>query len=383
MNLIKRKLLDYSQNNGESILLNNMIGIPQEEKSIIIESFDFKDWMEKFENNFSKIDKTIYLKEKTLEEKILKILTSSHYRKGGLTSLNFDIYKENFLKKIKNKIINNETIKIILPAFSFKHTNLLKCRRKTPDLGDIASLTRLYEITRLIQEFYKPGAIIEILSDGSVHTPIFRDNVYFAEIYFNGIKDIVVKLGIQNNIKITSMEMILDKHSSLINSFYKDCYKDTEFKFKNYQKDQNIKCLRDHIKHNLNLGKITLDILYSTLHKNPSEIALDNEIIQKVIEKQTDLSCFEYILLHSLIYASGVLDLEFPDALRATTHPKEGQLGLHLVNSKTQIVPWMGIGGIKKDGSVRVKHEIDFIKDNSYTPVYIRGEDLPFYYIQY
>lgn len=42
----------------------------------------------------------------------------------------------------------------------------------------------------------------------------------------------------------------------------------------------------------------------------------------------------------------------------------------------------MGIGGVKKDGSIRVKHESDFLKDSSYTSVYIKGEDLPFYYTQ-
>lgn len=117
----------------------------------------------------------------------------------------------------------------------------------------------------------------------------------------------------------------MDTYSESINNVYNLCFEDTENKFSDYYNNPSVLSLRNNFKYNLNLGRATLNVLHNnSLHKSPGVCVLEMYALHETLEVQTDTSSFEYILLHNLIYVTKMLEIAFPNALRATIHPKEG-----------------------------------------------------------
>jgi len=110
------------------------------------------------------------------------------------------------------------------------------------------------------------------------------------------------------------------------------------------------------------------------------ESTLSNlHLVRKRALERSEECAFEFALLLYTLKQMNLVKSIFPEALRATVHPKPGQWGLHLVNKRSGIFPWHGIAYKKLNGQWRIKYEFDAIRRNA-IPVHLEGDMYPFYY---
>ncbi|EME45898.1 hypothetical protein DOTSEDRAFT_51518 [Dothistroma septosporum NZE10] len=73
-----------------------------------------------------------------------------------------------FLRQLKHYTRLNSKIELVLPAFPCKSSNPDKVGNDLPDRGEMIALTTLHNFVRSVEDIYKPGAQVLIVSDGHV-----------------------------------------------------------------------------------------------------------------------------------------------------------------------------------------------------------------------
>jgi len=311
---------------------------------------------------------------------IANLFLSNKYRKSSTLKVADADFRQNLITKITNIVNKNKPITLVMPSFPFKSGNFAKCQRRLPDLAEVASLCRLWEITQQAEYIYKPGMQIIILSDGVMLSDVFNIRPYFCKIYLQTVEHWIRLMGMESRIKIFDLNSLLQKH----------------FPDFNVEVDKEILLLKN------NLKPEDVSRLYYSLRLNYDNtlwlqefatMCLNNfspEVAVKLLERrdsEVGHKIFEYKSLWNTVEHLGVIESLFPDHIRATPHTfkHDNKLTLHLVNENTIILPWMGVGVVKYSGSlghgvitVKYEHEVNHEKS---IPIFIQGEETPFGYI--
>ncbi|KAH6616647.1 Pyoverdine/dityrosine biosynthesis protein-domain-containing protein [Boeremia exigua] len=78
-----------------------------------------------------------------------------------------------FLGLIYRSVKNNETVRMVLPAFPFKSPNSsVKVLGTLPDKAEDIALAHLNGLCAAIEDIYSPGAVLTIVSDGLVYNDL-------------------------------------------------------------------------------------------------------------------------------------------------------------------------------------------------------------------
>ncbi len=104
-------------------------------------------------------------------------------------------------------IEQNEQIQFMIPAFPFKSPSSDKCLGKAADKAEEESFKYLKNICDEVKEKYKPGAKINIFSDGRIFADIttgVTDNDVTE--YTKGIKKMINDLGASDCLNIITLE---------------------------------------------------------------------------------------------------------------------------------------------------------------------------------
>lgn len=307
-----------------------------------------------------------------LVEDILSIILSKRYRRGPRRF--FEENRSEYERKIKISIEEGRPIEFVLPSFPVKCFNPLKVRRREPDLAEVASLSRLYSLCREIERVYSPGARFILVSDGLVYAPIFREPLQYSERYRDKLKNIVNKMRISSYIYVFDMSDLVKPLRREFKNVSGRVKEDIREYWKNKDFSSDVNGLINNTMTNINLMNYSENSLLGAFNY-PNKSSVSAEI--KEIAKK---SAFEYLIFNQTIKEIGLLERYFPEALRVTCHPKEGQIGLNLVHPKSFNFPWNGVGILKNDGTVRVEFEHEARRRPNYIPVYIEGENHPFYF---
>ena len=110
-------------------------------------------------------------------EQIWALITSGKYRRGSL-SYPQEAYDE-IIESIETSINDSKPIELVFSFFPCKVRQPLKTMAKSGseiDIGEIASLLRLYEICYGIMQIYEPGAKFNIMCDGFRYQDCFFDS---------------------------------------------------------------------------------------------------------------------------------------------------------------------------------------------------------------
>ncbi|MFB6246150.1 MAG: L-tyrosine/L-tryptophan isonitrile synthase family protein [Candidatus Pacearchaeota archaeon] len=265
-------------------------------------------------------------------------------------------------------------IEFVLPSFPVKCFNPLKVRRREPDLAEVASLSRLYSLCREIARIYSPGARFMLVLDGLVYAPIFREPLQYSREYKNKLIEMVCKMRISSYIHISDMSGLVNSLKEEFKNVSERVKEDITKYWKSESFSSEVNGLINNTMTNINLMNYSESSLLEAFNY-PSESPVRSEI-EEIAKK----SAFEYLVFNQTIKEISLLERYFPEALRVTCHPKEGQIGLHLVHPKSFNFPWNGVGIMKKDGTVRVEFEHEARRDPNYIPVYIKGQNHPFYF---
>ncbi|MED1302217.1 hypothetical protein BK704_19470 [[Bacillus thuringiensis] serovar konkukian] len=353
----------------------------------VIDFFDYQthrqETIEKA-NKFIEANHKKMSKCKSIYEKIFFIMETIYFRSGTLKHTRYSENREVFQPILERCILKDAPLEFILPSFPFKVGNPIKAMRNAPDMAEVLCLSRLYEICLVIQHVYPPGAKFIIISDGQIYHNIFGATLYEALYYKENSIQMIYSLGFEDKLEMIDMQDLINQRKQE----FDDCRNQLRPVFEEWwsQKDKDLKILSliNATTININMNNVINDLIQVTtkdMMHTFDEIG-HIQYIKKVREEiyiQANKAAFEFSLF---LYTLKELDLvlaAYPNAIRATVHPKPKQWGIHLVNKESRIFPWHGVAYKKKNGQWRIKLEYELIRNYS-VPVYINGESSPFYY---
>lgn len=337
-----------------------------------------------FETKTKKDEKDIERYLKTLRpygsttECILKILTSNRFRKGSLNKVDFKYYRHSIFQLIRRRVRKNEPLQITLLACPFKVPNPRKVlSRVTPDLAEIGMLIKLNELNSVIKHIYPPGVEITIIHDGLFYNKPFnvtRDKVLlYRKLFQSWIKyldlDFATSLDLIDLFGEAYPKFDLNKAKLKAKKHLKKWMYEEEYKQERHE------CF-----------KLTLNEMWLPKYSREDFIKSIEEyenfgfIKDKEIERQVWNSVFIYKQNEIVLYHNDPRPILFPQAIHASAKYRVGRLSLWLIRSGHAILPWHGVGILRKDGIISVGYEPYLRKSDSFQPVYLEREETQFFY---
>ena len=349
-------------------------------KKMRVESFDFLKLRKQTEERIIFFRGKDFAASSSIAEKILRIVTSQKYRAGSLYLISIEQHKDAWLSKLQHHIDKNESVQFMLPAFPFKIRNPLKSSRGGADLAEVASFCKFNEINLQIRKVYNPGAEFHIFHDGHLYYRHFLHAKEDADNYFATLKGFARALQLEKVIILKDAFEELQKFRN-----FKKIYDEARIEIQNLwdiEKDSNEKILtiRRSSRDNINVSDIDEGALYEIAVHADDELNEGTKRVKTEIARRADFCAFEYMVVQHALERLKFFALSLPNGVRMTVHPKGGQIGIFLVKRTTFLLPWMGVGAIKKNGELSVRYERD-VKNNEYfIAVYVGADTSPFYY---
>lgn len=318
-------------------------------------------------------------------EKAFEIISAKRYRAGTVSQTRFEDNKELFRPTLQSHIDARTPLQFVLPSFPYKFANPVKVARKSPDMAEVLCLSQLYEACHSLGRIYEPGARFTIISDGQLYQSMFGITVYEAINYRDQVREMISALGYDDLVDIVDMVDLVDTQRDRFELVKGKLLPVFGEWWDTHPDDERRASLIKSSAPNINTaGEVSHDLVQlatkDIAHATDAEDTLENfEKVRASVRERTEQAAFDFALV---LYTLRELDLVskcYPQAIRATVHPKPEQWGIHLVNRHTRVFPWQGVACKAEGGRWTVRYEFDAMRRGA-VPVHIGGEMFPFYY---
>ncbi|MDQ6839486.1 MAG: isocyanide synthase family protein [Actinomycetota bacterium] len=322
----------------------------------------------------------------TVYDRVFAIMEAKRYRAGTMTQTRFAENKELFRPVLEGHINDGAPLEFVLPSFPYKFSNPVKVARKAPDMAEILCLSQLYEICHCLSSVYDGGARFVIISDGHLYHKMFGISEYEAVEFRDQVKEMISLLGFADSIDIVDMHDLIRSHQERYDLIWHELEPVFGKWWEQNPDNERVCSLIKSSAPNINTaGEVTHDLVQMAtkdiLHDTDEDETLANfqKIRDRVRERSED-GALEFALTLYTLKELALVERCYPQAIRATVHPKPEQWGIHLVNRQTRVFPWQGVA-VHKASNDRwtVKYESEAIRRRA-TPIHIKGELFPFYY---
>lgn len=267
-------------------------------------------------------------------------------------------YDEATLKgELRQRFEARERLQLVFLGFPFKDQNPFRTEAPAdcPDLGEIAFLIRLHALAISLYTVHPYGVDWIIVTDGDVYEPILGYPYGSAKRYANRLREIRYDLNIQGSISFIPLSDLLSRYGgdgeaeAGIGDIY-DALKADD----SPEGRQALSTLARGLLWNYASRQATDALsrqgawqLLNGIEPQTSQIELS--LRQELTAKANDAS-LQYAAVNLFLKQESVIRRFFPQALRATVHPKPGQIALPQLGS---VFPWNGVG-VLTSGSGRV-----------------------------
>jgi len=240
-------------------------------------------------------------------------------------------------------------LRFVVPAFPFKDQNPFRTGRNTPashvDFGELALVARLHALALAISQVHPYGAEWIIVSDGVTYAPIFAVPEEEARRYRLSLQDFRNRLNLQNTLHfldLSDMASRLPNFSALV--------EDIEGKLRKLTATgddaERLEVLARGISWNLStreyLDEYEPAELWSVLTSSqPSAMPHVSERLRTEIVERSRNAAIRYAAFNMAFSHVQLLERFLPGAIRATVHPKPGQVALPRLGD---VYPWNGVG---------------------------------------
>lgn len=325
-------------------------------------------------------------KGETVDEKILSIFLDEQVLFGPREYVEDN--SEKWVEGFKVFTSENKPIVLTILGFPFKMPVPIKTNRKHPDMGEVLSLKRLYDLTQLISKVYSPGAAVTIFTEG-VFGRFNNQPEQEYKTYKDDLFRIVQDMGWDKNISLLELEEMekLDPNFSVrfdqkVEQNKKLFAENDESFMKKYEG------ARDSILRIINTRDLNknIELLMDVYNDKLSDSEVSPEVVEvrKYIEKNAHETLLRY---HAYLMVRDDLDYIYrtlPNAITLSVSPKPNRLGVIPVTEDCVRLPYHGVPIYHRDNNYfTIEYLIDIMRDgNEYTKIYWESdsENLPFYY---
>lgn len=238
--------------------------------------------------------------------------------------------------KIDQSVRNNEPIHFVLPAFPSKSASRLKVIGYMPDMAEVLALQFLDQKCQSIQDYYPPGAIITICSDGRVFSPIDRVSDEEVSQYSSGIQDII-RIYNLSNLKFFCLEDCLSGSPDELRGHLLRHYA------------PSLESLRSSFQ---NADPLVQTFLGIKRFMAEELLLIDGPIRTKSALAQ-ESKRLAYLMIQRSQAWGEFISAHFPDALRLSIHPQPAhytKIGIYMVETLDNwLTPWHGVAVKRHD----------------------------------
>lgn len=345
-----------------------------------INSEDLKTYLE-----YNKIP-NFKIKGKDINEKIFNLFLNNNIRFGPRK--NIITLKDYWIKKINFFVSKNKTLHFVILGFPFKIPVLLKTNRTLPDMGELLSLKRLYDIAQLIKTFYKKGAKITIITE-----EIFGafNNMKKEEIinYQKFLTFLTKRFQWDENLTFYSLHKMEDQILNFEKEF-QDKIDELEQNFINSKKSflkkyygayPSIYRITNTKRFKLSLSEL-MDV-----YNEKKEIKKKSILqLKKIIEYYTHSMLIKYFAYLEIRDKFDFINKNFPNSLMLSVSPKPYRLGILPVGKDFIRLPYHGVTVFdEKNKKFSIEYLIDLVRQNWHIEEIYYDEDkekTPFFYIK-
>lgn len=334
-----------------------------------------------------------------ISNKIVNVLLNRRYRRGTIESNSPNL----LLSKCKYFVENDKPLEMNISLFPCKIPNKFKTFGPLPDLADVLSLLRLYEICVAVRNVYKNGIKFCIFMDGYRFKDICRFSDENIKIYQKYLKKFMKWIKLDEDIELLDYINFLDK--KLPNKLKEDKNKiKEEYKQKLIEKVSmidDIEKVNEKLKNIRSLGSQYIkfaDLFESLLYSIDFDGLLNNNIADKVLNDpiNTNIKDNNVLLKRKLIiqktwcltldYISEIasgritkpIEYIFPNAIRCDMHNITDRYTFYSVNRSTTLTSFHGTGYINLKMKASVKYRIQ-LENMNYYNIYLKNDDYKHY----
>lgn len=348
---------------------------------IILKNFDLKGFINKkiYHYLWKNFEKSA-AKESTIADKILVI-----FKKRNLTLEEKKTLRKNndeFVKNINHFIEKNLPILFTITQFAFKIPNPLKTTSKIPDLGELAFLSQLYDITQIIKHIYPPGAKIIIFGESFVFYKTVGISKKEASKYFNLIKK-WIKFFRWDSLILTDLK-ILDRQITGFDREYAKNLSYHKIGWKN--NDVNVRRVIEQTMKTLylsmNTRRFPINLLMDIYNKGVLTESLVK--IRKKISEETFKAVFPYLAYHRTISTTNMADVLFRSSIKISFTQNPNKLSAFIIGNWNKLYPYHGVAVLERQGKIKIEYEIDLKRKNKvFRYIFPKQRNVFFYTIGY
>lgn len=313
---------------------------------------DYKQLTEAVENQAKNIVRNRWrdIRSYSPEEQAAIVLSSKQLRAGNSLGV-----KEYLLDRFRG---SSGQIAFTLPSFPFKVPNFEKVVHRNLDAGEILCLKRLHLINCITTELLDRPSRFIIISDGKIYSDVCDIEPCEYGRYSDDARRVIARMGLTDHLSYVDMiDDVIGDRIDEFNLVQAQVESELESWWSSHRKTDRVLYLINNMKANIN--RSTEDYNLGIVARSGN---LDSEYTREyreIVSQRAEMAAFTFMKKLVTLRIIDAVQSRYPSSIRATVHPKQGQYGIHLVNSSTRIFPWQGTTIRRSDGEFRVTTTAD------------------------
>lgn len=323
-----------------------------------------------------KIFHNVHPHGKTIEEKIFSIFVDPNIRFGKKNDITR--VKKFWHDRISYFTNNKKRLECTILGFPGKAPVPIKTRRRMPDFGELTSLHRLHELTRLLRRIYTPGARITIITEGLLGRGIGL-SVQEATAYEKYLQRLIKQLHWDDTLRIVPLGKMQK------NPTYKKMLRSETRRFHTAYKKKDKKFLAKYtaayasIFHLVSTRNNTDETVRDAYQGHPK--TAQGKRLRTAIARKAHKATIGYFATLSVRDKLKFLETTVPHFLALTVSPKPYRLGFQLVPPTVKL---LAHHGIPFGNTIRYRQEL-LTSQKPYIRVFLTKDTdrEPFLYLPY
>lgn len=326
------------------------------------------------------IDKKILSTKSSPAEKILEVFKQLEITMTP--AKDFENIKSDLLNQFEFFISQNKPIIFTITQFAFKIPNPLKITRKLPDVGELAFLSELFDITQQISSIYSPGAQIVIFGESYIFNKSMGVQKKEAHAYFTMLQNWIKTLGWENNLKLYDL-LMLEKKINFANEYRQNVKKFTAgWQKKERDVTNQVLAIAEPLFYSINTRGYSQNLLMDIYNKDQN-VSEEVKKIRNMLWGKTLKKSIPYLAHHYSLVSSDLAQKLFPGSIKISCLAKKNRLCIYPVSKVNKMYPYHGVALLHPDGKVTIQYEIDVKRKRGMHAYILPGEKTPFYYTNY